>query len=328
MDKVKIFIASFLITLTVAACAPAPVKAPSPSSEPIEENKDTIAEVQDLLNKKGYKAGPADGIAGPKTRGAIKKFEEDNNFPIDGLLDEAVYLALKPGSEEQVSGAAGPSKSNLAWPTFFQKPASNSTPAEQKLRAESSPFNRSGVQACLVTGGGMGVLTYMWKKDAKLAMAAALAGCGVGIGANHYLQERRKQYADDEQRLNQMIADVKADNERLTRVIQSAEEVIGEDKKRMDEIDQAYKQKQISIDDAQQEMQAVDDNRAFLEQTLANLKKREAEWIKVADSEREKQSPTDMAAMDREINELQSQIASLESDLEILVNRRGVSPIG
>ena len=82
------------------------------------------------------------------------------------------------------------------------------------------------------------------------------------------------------------------------------------------------------MEQAQQKMQSVDDNREFLEQTLANLKKREANWLEIVEEERGSQSTTDMAGMDQEIGQLQNQIAALESDLEILVNRRSVSPIG
>ena len=312
MIKVIFF---FVITFSLTACISNPVKSPQASPAPIEEYPALVSEVQVLLNQKGYNAGQADGIAGPKTRGAIKKYEEANNLPVDGLIDEALYAALKQNDQR----TENPQNSN---------PMSNATPAEQQLRSESEFFNRTGWQACAISGGGVGLAVLLITKDKGKALASAVVACGVGMGANYYLQQRRQQYSNKEQRLEQMIADVRADNQRLSRVIQSADEVITEDKKRIDEIDKAYKQKQMTMDQAHQEMQSVDNNRAYLEQTLANLKKREAEWIQVADAERDKQSKADMAAIDREINQLQKQIASLESDLEILVNRRSVSPIG
>jgi peptidoglycan hydrolase-like protein with peptidoglycan-binding domain len=314
----KNIIISFVISLSLMACASAPVStppAPPASSAPIEENAALISEVQTLLNEKGYNAGSPDGIAGPKTRGAIQEFEKASNLPVDGLVDDALYAALKPGA-----GAPVPSNGNST--------PGSATPAEQQLRAESAVFNKSGLQACLITGGATAVLTYLIKKDEGAAIAAAIVGCGVGIGANYYLQQRRKEYASDEQRLEQMIADVRADNERLGRIIASAEEVVSDDKKKIDSIDRAYKQKQITMEQARQQMQSVDDNREYLEQTLANLKKREADWLEIAEAERGNQSSADMAGMDQEIGTLQNQIAALESDLEILVNRRSVSPIG
>jgi len=315
----KNIIISLVISLSLIACASAPVStppAPPASSAPIEENAALISEVQTLLNNKGYNAGSPDGIAGKKTRSAIQKFEKDSNLPVDGLVDDALYAALKQSDKEP---ALSPNDTNTP---------GSATPAEQQLRAESAVFNKSGLQACLITGGATAVLTYLIKKDEGAAIAAAIVGCGVGIGANYYLQQRRKQYANDEQRLEQMIADVRADNERLGRIIKSAEEVIDEDQKKIDSIDRDYKNKQITMEQAQQKMQSVDDNREFLEQTLANLKKREANWLEIVEEERGSQSTTDMAGMDQEIGQLQNQIAALESDLEILVNRRSVSPIG
>jgi len=315
-DRMKNIITFFVISLSLIACASAPVSKPPASSEPIEENAALISEVQALLNKKGYSAGSPDGIAGPKTRGAIQKFEEASNLPVDGLIDDALYAALKESDKKPV-----PSPNDENTP-------SSATPAEQQLRSNSAVFNRSGLQACLISGGATGLLTYLVKKDKGAAIAAAVVGCGVGIGANYYLQQRRNQYADDEQRLEQMIADVRADNERLGGIIKSAEEVVSEDQKKIDSIDREYKKKQITMEQARQKMQSVDDNREYLEQTLANLKKREADWLEVAEAERGNQSKADMAGMDQEIDQLQNQIAALESDLEILVNRRSVSPIG
>ncbi|GMQ89548.1 MAG: lipoprotein [Gammaproteobacteria bacterium] len=202
------------------------------------------------------------------------------------------------------------------------------TPAEDKLRAEADSVNKSGLQACLISGGVAGLGTYLLSKDKSKAIAAAVIGCGVGVGANYYLQNKRQQYAGNEERLKTMMADIREDNARLSRIIQSAEEVVSEDKQRIDEIDKAYREKKITMQQAQDKMKSVDDNKEYLEQTLANLRKREAEWQKVAAEERKVQSSDGMIEMDKEISQLQGQIASLEGDLEILVNRRSISPIG
>jgi hypothetical protein len=97
----KNVITFFVISLSLTACISAPVKTPpaSPvSSAPTEETPVLISEVQTLLNKKGYGVGTPDGIAGPKTRSAIRKFEKDGGLPVDGLVDDALYAALKQGN--------------------------------------------------------------------------------------------------------------------------------------------------------------------------------------------------------------------------------------
>ncbi|HHJ16969.1 MAG TPA: hypothetical protein ENJ80_09760 [Gammaproteobacteria bacterium] len=203
------------------------------------------------------------------------------------------------------------------------------TASEQKLREEGKSINTSGLQACLISAGAVGTATYLLTGDKGKAIGGAIVACGVGVGANYYLQNKRQQYANGEQRLQAMIEDVRKDNARLSRIIQSAGEVVAEDRQRIDEIDKAYRAKQITLEQAQEKMRSVDDNKAYLEQTLANLRKREEEWKQVAEDER-KQQPNSkkMVEMDKEIGKLQEQIASLEEDLNILINRRSVSPIG
>lgn len=321
--KSKDIIICLVISLSLSGCVtntstppPKTPPIPPPSSEPIEEHADLVSEVQALLNKRGYNAGSSDGVAGPMTRDAIRAFEKDNSLPVDGMLDDAVYTALTP------------SNTNPELLLDVNNTTSASTPAAERLRTESKIFNQSGLQACLITGGASGMLAFIIKRDLRTALGTAIVACGVGVGSNYYLQQRREQYANSEQRLEQMIADVRADNQRLSRIVQSAEEVIVEDSKTINEVDKAYKQKQLTVAQARKQLQAVDDNRVYLEQTLANLKKREAEWVAVAEDEREHQLESTMLSMDNEIDQLKNQIASLETDLEILVNRRSVSPIG
>ncbi|PID83440.1 hypothetical protein CSB11_01460 [Candidatus Campbellbacteria bacterium] len=48
------------------------------------KDKKAIKQLQKYLNKKGYKAGYADGIFGNKTKNALKDFQKDNNLKVDG----------------------------------------------------------------------------------------------------------------------------------------------------------------------------------------------------------------------------------------------------
>lgn len=57
--------------------------------------KDRIKEVQELLNKHGYAAGTPDGIMGPNTKNAIRKFQKDNGLLADGAIDKHLLSALR-----------------------------------------------------------------------------------------------------------------------------------------------------------------------------------------------------------------------------------------
>ena len=94
------------ISLAMSGCVapPPPVRSP-PASVAIQETPIIISEVQTLLNTRGYSVGRPDGVAGQRTRAAIQKFERDNNLPVDGMIDSAVYAALKQSTDKPLIAA-------------------------------------------------------------------------------------------------------------------------------------------------------------------------------------------------------------------------------
>ena len=48
---------------------------------------DEVKSIQNVLNNLGYDAGTADGIMGPKTREAIKLYQQDHDLPVTGQLN-------------------------------------------------------------------------------------------------------------------------------------------------------------------------------------------------------------------------------------------------
>ena len=75
-------------------------KAPSAANgdfgrQPWEENStDQIRSVQAALNAFGYAAGTADGIIGPGTRQALRRFQLAEGLDVDGRIDTALIEAL------------------------------------------------------------------------------------------------------------------------------------------------------------------------------------------------------------------------------------------
>ena len=210
-------------------------------------------------------------------------------------------------------------------------PFLGSTSAEQQMRQSSQAFDTSNLEACLVVGGAAGLLVYLLENDNERnkALIAAVAGCGVGVGANYYVQTRRSQYADSERRLQAVIADVRADNARLSQLMGASKQVIAADLRKIEAMERAYDNKKISLQQARAQLRTVDGNRVHLQQTLAKLRERERRWSQVAEQERRSnpQSPN-IAVLDREIVRLKSQINSLERELDLLIKRRTISPIG
>ena len=58
----------------------------------------TISAVQEKLNAAGYNVGKADGIWGPRSATALKKYQQEKGLQVTGRLDEDTAKAL--GLEE------------------------------------------------------------------------------------------------------------------------------------------------------------------------------------------------------------------------------------
>lgn len=56
-----------------------------------------VKTVQNLLIEQGYLTGEADGVCGPQTVDAIKKFQEANGLEVDGICGDGTYSALSGG---------------------------------------------------------------------------------------------------------------------------------------------------------------------------------------------------------------------------------------
>jgi lipid-binding SYLF domain-containing protein len=61
---------------------------------------DNVKKAQEKLRDKGYDPGPADGVLGPQTKSALRKYQESENLPVTGRLDAetAAKLDVEPQS--------------------------------------------------------------------------------------------------------------------------------------------------------------------------------------------------------------------------------------
>ncbi len=208
-----------------------------------------------------------------------------------------------------------------------QTQATSLTPAEQRMRQESAQLDvKSSLQGCLA-GAAAGALLGMLSggnRSNNMLVGAAI-GCGVGLGANAYVQSKRKTYQNEEQRMAAMIADVREDNRRLAGLISSSQEVIAADRRKIAEVDAAYRKKAISIDDARRQLASVKANRDHLQKTASTLQKKEDDWVQISNLER--QSGSDTTKLDAEINVLKGQVSSLQKEVKLMDKQINVSPV-
>lgn len=92
----------------LAALAPAarPATPPAPAPPP---SREAIAEAQRALGALGLDPGPADGMAGPRSRAALRAYQRATGEAVDGELDEALQQRLRqdpPAAADLARGLA------------------------------------------------------------------------------------------------------------------------------------------------------------------------------------------------------------------------------
>lgn len=88
--------------------------------------QDLNREGQRLLNARGFDVGFADGIAGPRTRAAVREFERQSGLPLTGKITPEIVIRLANGGGENRSPAVN---RQLA---AFTPPPSASAPAKRR----------------------------------------------------------------------------------------------------------------------------------------------------------------------------------------------------
>jgi type IV secretory pathway TrbL component len=75
----------------------------------LAQSRDTVREAQQALKDEGYDPGPIDGINGPRTRAALRNYQEKEHLNTDGRLDAKTLdsLGVKQASAGTGLSAAG-----------------------------------------------------------------------------------------------------------------------------------------------------------------------------------------------------------------------------
>ena len=76
-----------------------------PQKKPVELGPGTVRAAQKELTSRGYDPGPQDGVAGPQTRAAVRKFQADQGIAQTGKLDLNTLEKLNIGGPNAVAAA-------------------------------------------------------------------------------------------------------------------------------------------------------------------------------------------------------------------------------
>ena len=82
--------------LAPAAAAPAAdtKSAPAASEPVVYTDKDTVKKVQQALNDANYPCGTPDGVAGKKTKAAIKDYQKDHGLTVTGTVTDELLVSM------------------------------------------------------------------------------------------------------------------------------------------------------------------------------------------------------------------------------------------
>jgi peptidoglycan hydrolase-like protein with peptidoglycan-binding domain len=69
--------------------------------------RETVLTAQKLLAGLGYEPGPLDGLDGPKTRGAVRRYQADAGLPSNGRVTKALVEMLSEADRDNTGRAAG-----------------------------------------------------------------------------------------------------------------------------------------------------------------------------------------------------------------------------
>lgn len=191
-------------------------------------------------------------------------------------------------------------------------------------------FNKSGLQAC-AAGAAVGVMSCMLSGTSNRTQCAIIAGvsaCGVAMGANYYLDQRRSEYASSAERLEVMSQDIQADTQKVIARTETARQVMAEDRQRIERIEQEIAEQRVNQASAQQELAGIDSNIDILRRDLSNMQKSVTEYEEVAQLERQETSPAEVQQVEQEIEVMNERVLALQQEVDELYNMRSAITLG
>lgn len=206
------------------------------------------------------------------------------------------------------------------------------TPQEARMRAQASDFKRTiaegvglGILGGAAVGAGLGAASNRRDRGEGAIIGAIIGGVVGGIAGGftgHYYAQKKQSYANEEQRLDAIIADLQDQNRSLATLVDATKTVCQADEQKLAQIQSDLAAQRITRAQADRQLKTIDDNREVLEATLADLRKRQSEWREVANEARQDTNSNRIAELDSEIATLESRIAEMEGELNALNSRR------
>jgi hypothetical protein len=141
---------------------------------------------------------------------------------------------------------------------------------ERELRERARRFEMTVWQGALLGGLAGTLIGAVAGGDVEDAAGGAMLGGTVGAIAGFYVAAKQEQYADAEDQLESMTADVRASNREAEALIASARSVLAEDRRRLAAVEAGYRRGEASEQALRQERARVWGNRKVIEQAAVD----------------------------------------------------------
>ncbi|MDN6180133.1 MAG: hypothetical protein L0I84_03895 [Halomonas subglaciescola] len=211
-------------------------------------------------------------------------------------------------------------------------PGSSSNSADSRLTQgnDAEFFSKSGFQAC-AGGAAVGVMGCMLSNSGNktvCAVAAGIAACGVAMGSNYYLDQRRSEYASSEERLAVMSQDIQADTAKVVKRTETARQVMADDRARIVALQDKMESQTLERESAERELAGIDSNIEILRRDVSNMEKSVAEYQDVAAQERQAASPEEIQQVEQNIGQMNDRVLALQQEVDDLYQMRSAITLG
>lgn len=211
-------------------------------------------------------------------------------------------------------------------------PEAELTPAQIEMRESAQAFNRTvwqGVAAGAVAGALIGALAGGSGNRTEAALIGAAAGGLAGGLAGNYLATKQREYANAEDQIEAVTADMRNKNTQAVAFIEDMEIVIAEHRRSLAELNTGYEAGLVEEAEYRRQLRIVEADQALIADAVASAEKQvetfqETRTLLIAQSGEQKVSEDDFEAYDSELARMVAnteRMTALEGDL---LETRGV----
>lgn len=181
-------------------------------------------------------------------------------------------------------------------------------------------FSKSAWQACATGAAVSGLGCVLLGGKTATCLISAAAGCGVAMGVNYYMDAKRAEYANEQDRLDAYIADVRRNTAEVRAVSESAQAVLDKNQQTLTNLNKQIANQSVDKANAQKQLSEIDANISYLNDKLVLMKEAERDWHNLSLKEQNSGMPT--AQLNAQIAQMNKEIAVLEKQIDIIAKQR------